>query len=477
VFRDRCLILGQVLNRDYLGATLAPIADTLSALQSEELERPADAATNLTRSDLAAAEQALRGLVGNLPSDPHSESGEAAFQRRGEISPIEDFAYIPQDALASIVQSALEQGYREREPESSERRAANVAPAEGELPPVTDEYVGGEPPEPAEPAGEQRRIFGKFQVPTDVGWVSCKIAEALRHFRHRKPFVDAPAHRTIGNRARLVVVGDWGTGIPRARRVGESMRDVLVAGIDEGLEQHAVHLGDVYYSGFHYEYRDRFLANWPVWPEEAELVGSWSLAGNHDLYSGGYGYFETLLADPRFRGHQNCSYFMLENDHWRIIGLDTGWEDGGLAGNQASWLEGVLPAEQKRTLLFSHHQGLSVYSDAPALLHKRIAPVLKKHPCDVWFWGHEHRCMAFHDSNYIGAGRCLGHGGVPEYQFHGQGDAPAPGSWEYRDVLQTTLGLEPWGVFGFAVIELEDKKATVRYMNEFGNDHNSPDSI
>jgi hypothetical protein len=471
------LILGQLLNREFLDATLAPLAESLAALRSGEVDHPVDAPGGLTEHDLWHAEAELRELVGRLPLDP-PEQGEASASRRGVVPPVEDLVYIPRDATASIVQSALEQAYREREPPGSERRAVTVPLAGTELPAVTDEFVGGEPPVPSQTTGGQRRLFGRFEVPSDVRWASCLIAEGLRHFRDRKPFVDAPVHRRIGNRVRLVVVGDWGTGIPRARRVGESMRDVLLEGVDQSLEQHAVHLGDVYYSGFRYEYRDRFLANWPVWPDEAQLVSSWSLAGNHDLYSGGYGYFETLLADPRFAGHCGCSYFLLENEHWRIVGLDTAWEDGGLAGEQAAWLGQLLAGERKRTLLLSHHQGVSVYGEAPAKLHEKITPVLRGHPCDLWLWGHEHRCMAFESSELIGAGRCLGHGGVPEYQFHGANDpVPSPGSWEYRDVVPTTLGLEPWGVFGFAVVELEAATATIRYLNEFGNEHHPPDSL
>jgi hypothetical protein len=86
--------------------------------------------------------------------------------------------------------------------------------------------------------------------------------------------------------------------------------------------------------------------------------------------------------------------------------------------------------------------------------------------------------MAFAAAENIGAGRCLGHGGVPEYQTHSATKpTPAPGTWEYRDVIKGTLGLEPWGVFGFAVLELDGRDATISYVNEFGNRHNSPDAI
>jgi hypothetical protein len=42
------------------------------------------------------------------------------------------------------------------------------------------------------------------------------------------------------------------------------MRAELDAGIKAGLEQHVIHLGDVYYSGWEFEYRERLLKYWPV---------------------------------------------------------------------------------------------------------------------------------------------------------------------------------------------------------------------
>jgi len=127
----------------------------------------------------------------------------------------------------------------------------------------------------------------------------------------------------IGDRARLVVVGDWGSGIPRARKVADQMRRVIDQGIETGREQHVVHLGDVYYSGWEYEYRDRFLKYWPVRNGEEDRILSWNLNGNHDMYAGGHAFFGHALADPRFKRQEKSSWFSLRNDHCTILGLDT----------------------------------------------------------------------------------------------------------------------------------------------------------
>jgi hypothetical protein len=67
------------------------------------------------------------------------------------------------------------------------------------------------------------------------------------------------------------------------------------------------------------------------WPMGAK--GSFALNGNHEMYADGNGYWKMVL--PRMglkeRGNsgwgagQWASFFCLENKHWRIIGLDTGY--------------------------------------------------------------------------------------------------------------------------------------------------------
>ena len=62
------------------------------------------------------------------------------------------------------------------------------------------------------------------------------------------------------------------------------------------------------------------------------------LNGNHEMYSRGYGYYDHLLPyaglgsleltdlkSIKTDHGQYASYMMLENDYWRIIGLDTGY--------------------------------------------------------------------------------------------------------------------------------------------------------
>jgi Calcineurin-like phosphoesterase len=467
-------VIGQILNRGTVVSQLPVLAADLERVAEGAVERPPHGA-DLTDEELRDTARLLEHAAAHPPED---EDADQAGTRRAETSPIEDSAYIPRDAVTSIVQSSLEQFLREQHEERVQRVAAKAEGRRGdELPPVTDEYLDGEPLEDRVEGGQNRRFGGRFEIPSDPGWVSCLVAQGIRRLKGKQAFLDQPVRREMGEtKVRLVIVGDWGSGIPRARRVAGEIRKVLQQGLDAGLEQHVIHLGDVYYSGFDYEYRDRFLANWPVLPEEAGAITSWNLVGNHDMYAGGHGYFKIGLADDRFAAHEGCSYFELANQNWSVLGLDTGWEEGGLAGKQAQWLEDRLADAdgKRRTLILSHHQLFSVFGKPAAGLRAKALPILERHPVDAWFWGHEHRCMTFEQNEGVGYGVCLGHGGVPVYQWNDE-TAPlnAPGRWEYRGRIEKTLGLEPWAIFGFAVVDLEEGAATVSYRNEFGTEDRS----
>src|SRR6202035_5285651 len=61
-------------------------------------------------------------------------------------------------------------------------------------------------------------------------------------------------------------------------------------------------------------------------------VGSFALLGNHEMYAQGIAFFDHLLhtlgsrdRSSRNYGGQKARFFCLENDHWRILGLDTGY--------------------------------------------------------------------------------------------------------------------------------------------------------
>ncbi|HXB65252.1 MAG TPA: metallophosphoesterase [Solirubrobacteraceae bacterium] len=330
-------------------------------------------------------------------------------------------------------------------------------------------------------------IFRKFG-PCDPLWMETKLAEQLAQLDGRPAFPNTPAGPVaLAADARVILVGDWATGLAGAQAVAAQIGARLDQG--RGRAQHVIHLGDTYYSGWREEYETRYLPHWPVAREERDVL-CWSLNGNHDMYSGGHGYFGYLLQDPRFRGHwlaghsapTPSSHFSLENEHWQVLGLDSAYDDHDLAGSQAQWVGDKLGAG-RRTMLLTHHQPFSAYEAVTQKMTKKVAPLFDAaKPLDAWFWGHEHRCTVYGGGPeapgrpvpWLRFGSCVGNGGVPQMLPdpplpEGKRDVEgyAPLSWAYA-------GAEPaegnqWLRFGFVVLDFDGPQVAVEYVDEHGN--------
>ena len=179
-----------------------------------------------------------------------------------------------------------------------------------------------------------------------------------------------------------------------------------------GRQVHVLHLGDVYYSGLETEDQRRFLDLWPVTQEQADAgVTSWSLNGNHDMYSGGFGYFGTLLGDPRFKASavarrqadqlsSGCAPRRGTSSASTRPGTLTSRRPARLRSSRirrARMSPMSPPGHRARLVLFSHHQLVSVYdrSDLGSTLPAKLAPVLNGNRVTAWWWGHEHRAIAY----------------------------------------------------------------------------------
>jgi len=408
---------------------------------------------------------------------------EAAIARDAARAPAEldDAVFFPRDAVVSLAQSALQQFCEEKKAASVIQNAARgFGPAQRipvtdmEMDPSLASLLSGAPP--------QRGLWQRYEL-LDIGWASCLAAIGVRSWRKRHPFNDQPAQPvTIGNRARVILLSDWASGLPRARKIGEAVRAVLDDPEAASRDKHVIHLGDAYYSGLPREYENNFLKYWPVKMSEAGVISSWALNANHDMYSGGWGYFDYLLRDDRrFHGHLDregapSSFFSLENDNWLILGLDTGYHENlifdahDLYGGQESWVaERLAGAPEKNGILLSHHQPFSAYpgeSGGQLLLDKLKGP-LSAERVRAWFWGHEHRCALYEPREKIEFPRCIGHGGIPFYVA--KGDLPQGVIYEYRQGFQELL--ESWNYFGFVVMDFAEKVINVSYINERGTKH------
>jgi calcineurin-like phosphoesterase family protein len=343
-------------------------------------------------------------------------------------------------------------------------------------------------------------IFREFG-PCDPLWLETKLAEGWAMLDRKPAFPAAPAEPVhLARDARVIVVGDWGTGLPAAQQVARRIAERLEEG--RGREQHLIHLGDVYYSGWREEYETRFLPYWPLSRGETDVL-CWALNGNHDMYSGGHGYFGFLLHDPRFRGHwvsgsdaqPPASFFSLENDAWQILGLDSAYTDHDLADPQTEWIaEKVRAAPGRRTMLLSHHQPFSAYELPSQAMTGKVQQALGgEHQLDAWIWGHEHRATVYADHlpPYLKLGACVGHGGVPqpmpdpplggapERQPPADASAAAPAaaapeaaagyvpkSWALEET-ETADG-NAWLRGGFAVLDFDEANLAIQYVDEHG---------
>ncbi len=312
-------------------------------------------------------------------------------------------------------------------------------------------------------------VFRKFG-PCDAGWVESVISKGLSLLGSRPKFVDGRAPEVeIADDARLVVVGDWGTGLTWAQAVGREMAKHVAAAKKEGREVHVLHLGDVYYSGWKEEYRSRFLPYWPVRSAD-EDVASWALNGNHDMYSGGHGYFGYLLRDPRFAAQNGSSYFCLQNGDWQLLGLDSAYHDEDLAGEQGEWVAKKQMASDRKTMLFTHHEPFSAYTTLkPPPMLGRLEKAFEVRPIDAWLWGHEHLACVYRPrpQPYLRFGSCIGHGGVPVLLEPKEKPHPEV-AWRAREHRQIFENL--WQLFGFAVLDFDGPGIDVAYYDQRGGE-------
>jgi hypothetical protein len=256
------------------------------------------------------------------------------------------------------------------------------------------------------------RWFGSF-----FGW--WKLRGKTPHKWQRAPSAPESFPGNNPNKAKLALLGDWGTGLYGAPHCADSIarEDARLRGAGSTPFSLLMHLGDVYYSGTADEVKNEFLKLWP------DLKGSVSRAcnSNHEMYTGGNAYFELTLA----QFGQKASYFAMQNDYWIVVGLDSAYNDpdwlynkADLTNDQVDWLQAILATTGDRKLiLLSHHQPFSYLSGQNEKLVSRLSPILTQKRVHAWYWGHEHRCLLYDRHPIWGFyGRCAGHSGYPYFR-------------------------------------------------------------
>jgi hypothetical protein len=244
----------------------------------------------------------------------------------------------------------------------------------------------------------------KFDNEDLAGWLG--MAWKLIFGPDKHPWMaPSPAPEPIADDARIAVFSDWATGLYGAPEIAKSVRQKL------DRCDVVLHLGDTYYSGADDEIHGRLVGDWPIRDSNTK---NRSLNGNHEMYSGGKGYFTALTGFFQ----QSASCFAMQNANWILACLDTAYVDFDLDDNQVAWLEGIVAAAGNRKLiLFSHHQPFSQLDSQGPNLQVALDNLLNKQRIHAWFWGHEHRLILYEPHSHWGfKGRCVGNGGFPGFR-------------------------------------------------------------
>lgn len=299
-------------------------------------------------------------------------------------------------------------------------------------------------------------IEEKYDV-LDPGWLTIALEKAKLLFKGKRKFVKhssaSDLRYALADGARVALLSDWGGGNEHAQAVAGQV----------GLRKpdHCIHLGDVYYSGTKEEVEEHFLRYWPA---PAPPGRSFALNANHEMYSGGYGYFDVIL-----KGFgQKASYFSLGNERVRLIGLDTGYVEHNLNKEQLEWLDVLLNEGDAKNILLSHHQPFSAFESGGAGEHRLqqwLKPYMDAGKITAWFWGHEHLLALYKPYMKI-KGRCIGNGCFP------YGLPPATPPYAGPQVEWYSRRSDPKrpkrGVHSFAMLTVDGADVHVEYIDQDG---------
>ncbi len=273
--------------------------------------------------------------------------------------------------------------------------------------------------------------------------------------RRRIPYIPpqaaGPGIIEIPGNARIALLSDWGTGRRTAAAVLQNLAqqqpDIII------------HLGDIYYAGTAAECEDNFRRPMDLALNRAQRqVPVYTLSGNHDMYSGGEGYYGLIgrLNDGPWR--QRASYFCLRSagGHWQFIAMDTGlhaydpFEQHPLTfleSPEEDWVAARIAEFSGQTVLLSHHPLFSATArigpGGPDPWNPRLLASFQRFDAAgrvaAWFWGHEHTLMLYAPFAGLPRGRCIGCGAIPMFVAD-HPYTPLPGLRSAPELLPPRLG-------------------------------------
>jgi hypothetical protein len=309
---------------------------------------------------------------------------------------------------------------------------------------------------------------------------------AIPYVRHRQ--IDDFVYDALPPDALVALVGDWGTGMPRAV--------TLLEQVARHEPQALIHLGDIYYAGTADETRLHFQAILDRVIDRAR-TRVYAIPGNHEMYSGGTAFY-AMLPTLNLETPQQASYFSLRTTDgaWQLLGMDTGLHDHDpfdvtsgmtfLEPDEVVWhVDKVdrVHARGGRTILLSHHQLFSAFDAIGTDVRKpageeayntnllnAFRSSLAAGKVSAWFWGHAHNLEIYQPYGALAKGRCIGHGAIPVWTtlqpYRTRTDLPDPPRL-VKDAAgrEVQLPVGPDGVYdiGFALVRFQGPTAEVQY--------------
>jgi hypothetical protein len=310
----------------------------------------------------------------------------------------------------------------------------------------------------------------------------------VNRFGPKHAYVPYPPGSTgvfqAGASAVIGLAADWATD------TAESVQ--IAACIAAHEPDYTVHLGDTHYVGAPHEIAMNFTDGNAPWPRGSR--GGFALLGNHEMYARGIAFFDKLLPSIR----QQAGYFCLENAHWRILGLDTGYHstskipllemlpgfapDCHLDAQLVTWLKEKVrlddPSDRRGLVILTHHQYLSAFRDegeyvVPA---QQLARLIGGEREVIWLFGHEHKfsmyARAAAKDGVWAYGRCISHGGMPvEIASSTFTRNPSKSGDRHLVIVddrqRTNAGGTTLGYNGYAVLKLDGDQLEITYCDAY----------
>lgn len=311
-------------------------------------------------------------------------------------------------------------------------------------------------------------------------------------FGPRHPYQAYPRNGDIGvytlqssapsrSEINISILSDWASDTSESDSVAH-----LVA---KHAPDYTIHLGDVYFVGTPKEIENNFTAPHASWYYGAS--GSLVLSGNHEMYSNGNAFFQHLLPamyvqQAEIRKTQQAGFFCLENEYWRVIGLDTGYTSVGrpflevlsppdchLKKEQIVWLRDVVkigdPEDRRGLVFLSHHPNTSSFREEYKIPGEQIRKLIGHDREVVWLWGHDHRMVVYHKNKNgkgpIAYGRCIGHGGLPVEINMPRDKMEADKILYYDRRVRKVLKRRAIGYNGYVNLKLNQEILTAEYRD------------